>query len=182
MDNILIYNNDYEFLFHEYKYHFIERKFYEGKFSMRIPKSFVLMPESVKRIYQPGSQPEQLLLTDDSSQFSISLLKTSDTLNKKIMEKQLNICKTILPRMASGVHIYEADIIKGDFQSLAYFEYTSDGMLERMYNCMFLTGMNGHMVWGTISFSYNNQSLKSLAKKISCSCHDITNMRYKNVK
>ena len=174
METLEIYDDNFEYVFRGHKYRFEERKFYEDRFSVRLPIAFKIMPDAVREIYQPESKPGQLLLTDDAGQFSFSLLGADDPLNEEIMKKQLEICKFILPKMASGVHVYEAAILKGRYQSLAYFEYISDGLLERMYNCMFLTGVSGHMVWGTISFSYGNRKLKSLAKEIACSCHDLS--------
>ncbi|MBO6202617.1 MAG: hypothetical protein J6O13_03720 [Selenomonas sp.] len=171
MIDISIYDEEYEFDFRGHQYRFAERKFYDDKFSVQLPLSFEIMPESVREIYQPGSKPGQILLTDDAGQFSFSILKADDFVDDEIMAKQVELCKLVLPKMASGVHIYEAAVIEGRYQRLAYFEYISDGLLERMYNCMFLTGLNGRMVWGSISFSYNDRKLKSLAREIACSCH-----------
>ncbi|SHK64142.1 hypothetical protein SAMN05216582_11089 [Selenomonas ruminantium] len=174
MTDLSIYDEDYEFTFRGREYRFCERLFYDDRFSLRLPVSFELMPDSVREIYQPGSQPGQLLLTDEAGQFSFSMMKAEDTLDEEIMARQMELCQFILPKMAAGVYVYEADIIEGRYQQLAYFEYIHDALLERMYNCMFLTGVSGHMVWGTISFSYGNRKLKSLAKEIACSCHDLS--------
>ena len=174
MADLSFYDDDYEFVFRGHSYRFQERLFYDDNFAVRLPESFAIMPDSVKEIYLPGSKPGQLLLTDDAGQFSFSLLRADDPVDAEILAKQVEICKLVLPKMAAGVHIYEASVLTGEYQQLAYFEYISDGLLERMYNCMFLTGVNGHMVWGTISFSYGNRKLKSLAREIACSCRDLS--------
>lgn len=167
----------YEVAFRGHKYHFTARRFYDDKFSVQLPDSFVSMPEHVREIYQPGSHPGQVLLADDAGQFSFGLLKAEEKIDGAIMEKQVELCKVVLPKMAAGVHVYEADILDGVYQPIAYFEYINDGLMERMYNCMFLTGLEGHMVWGSISFSYNDRKLNELAKEIACSCHDLTTDR-----
>jgi hypothetical protein len=168
------YERNYEINMRGYKYRLEEREFYAGKFSMQLPMSFKIMPKEIQEMYQPGCQSEQLLLADDTGQLSVSLLKSEDELDMNDMEKQVELCRFVLPKMAAGVHVYEADILDGVYQPIAYFEYINDGLLERMYNCMFLTGLEGHMIWGTISFSYNDRKLNELAKKIACSSHDLT--------
>ena len=168
------YERNYEINMRGNKYRLEERKFYAGKFSIQLPKSFKIMPKEIQEMYQPGCQPEQLLLADDTGQFSVSLLKLEDKLDVNDMEKQVELCKFVLPKMAAGVHVYEADILDGVYQPIAYVEYINDGLLERMYNCMFLTGLEGHMVWGTISFSYSDRKLNKLAKEIAYSCRDLT--------
>ncbi|SFT37664.1 hypothetical protein SAMN02910356_00330 [Selenomonas sp. GACV-9] len=180
MSDLAINADGYDVSFRGHKYHFSERKFYDENFSVQLPDSFTVMPERVREIYLPGSKPGQLLLADEAGQFSFSMLKAEDPLDAAILEKQVDLCKFVLPKMAAGVHIYEAGVVEGFYQPLAYFEYISDGLLERMYSCMFLTGLEGHMVWGTISFSYSDRKLNKLAKEIACSCQDLT-MNYANL-
>ena len=158
----------------EVDYHFTERTFFDGTLTMRIPKEFIVLGQETMKRYLPASREGQLLLSDEEGLFTISLLKQSRTLEQKDLTKEKDKYCQVLPKLAAGVHIHAAEIIEGKTQSLVWLEYTNETVTERMYNCLFSSGLGGEAVTGSISFTYAQRNLRDIAKQIALSYEDNT--------
>lgn len=155
-------------------YHFADRNFFDGALTMRIPKEFIVLGQETMKRFLPASRDGQLLLSDETGLFTISLLKQNRKLEEKDLVKEKDKYCQVLPKLAAGVHIHAAEIIKGKAQSLVWLEYTNETVTERMYNCLFSSSLGGEAVTGSISFTYAQRKLRDIAKQIALSYEDNT--------
>jgi len=155
-------------------YHFADRTFFDGALTLRIPSEFNLLGKEVMKRYLPACRDNQLLLSDEAAVFTISLIKQNRKLAPKDLEKEKDTYGQVLPKLAAGVHIHAAEILEGEHQSLVWIEYTNETVSERMYNCLFSSGLGNESVTGSISFSYAQRAMKDIAKQIVRSYTDNT--------
>lgn len=155
-------------------YHFADRNFFDGALTMRVPKEFIVLGKETMKRFLPASRDGQLLLSDETGLFTISLLKQNRKLEEKDLVKEKDKYCQVLPKLAAGVHIHAAEIIKGKAQSLVWLEYTNETVTERMYNCLFSSSLGGEAVTGSISFTYAQRNLRDIAKQIALSYEDNT--------
>jgi len=155
-------------------YHFADRTFFDGALTLRIPSELNLLGKEVMKRYLPACRDNQLLLSDEAAVFTISLIKQNRKLAPKDLEKEKDTYGQVLPKLAAGVHIHAAEILEGEHQSLVWIEYTNETVSERMYNCLFSSGLGNESVTGSISFSYAQRAMKDIAKQIVRSYTDNT--------
>ncbi|SHK97513.1 hypothetical protein SAMN05216582_12835 [Selenomonas ruminantium] len=155
-------------------YHFAERAFFDGALNLRIPEEFILLGQETMKRFLPASRDGQLLLSDEEGLFTISLLKQNRKLEPKGLAGEKDKYCQVLPKLAAGVHIHAAEILEGKEQSLVWLEYTNETVTERMYNCLFSSGLGSEAVTGSISFTYARRNFREIAKQIALSYKDNT--------
>ena len=155
-------------------YHFADRTFFDGALTLRIPSEFKLLGKEVMKQFLPACRENQLLLSDDAAIFTISLLQQNRKLEQKDLEREKDTYCQVLPKLAAGVHIHAAEILAGKRQSLVWIEYTNETVTERMYNCLFSSGLGDASVTGSISFTYAQRQIKDIARQIALSYTDRT--------
>lgn len=136
---------------------FERTELFDKKMSVMLPKSFVPMPLSLKKMKYPSEERPQIIMTslDTSTNFNFSIMKPDiekdDTLYCAEQMKQM------LKKVNPAISFYDIEEIDREDSKLSWFDYKSYTIDEPLYNIMYVTPIGGKVMHGIFNCLYRNR-------------------------
>lgn len=137
-------------------YEFEERKFYDDKLSIIMPKDFEEMDEKSKNFKYPSVNRPQIIKTDDTTTINITLNKVDNDLKEEWVEELTKGMKQLIKKANPTAVFYEDGVEKVDEKNIGYFEFKSSALDDFLYNLMFFLEFEEKTLMGTFSCLFSD--------------------------
>lgn len=135
---------------------FEEIKLFEESMSIFLPKSFIDLPESMKKIKYPSEQRPQIIKTslDTSVNFGFSLLPLP--IRNEQTKDAIKQFKTVLKRVNPAYVFYDFKEEKIGEKTISWFDFKSYGVDFPMYNIMYIIPIRNKVMHGIFNCLYKD--------------------------
>ena len=138
---------------------FEEVKLFNDSMSILLPKSFIDLPENMKKIKYPSESRPQIIKTsiDTSTNFCFSLL--SMPIKNEQTKDAAKQFKTILKRVNPSYIFFdlkEEKIGEKEEKTISWFDFKSYGVDFPMYNIMYVTPIKNKVMHGVFNCLYKD--------------------------
>ena len=135
---------------------FEEIKLFNESMSILLPKSFIDLPDSMKKIKYPSEQRPQIIKTslDTSVNFGFSLLPLP--IRNEQTKNAVKQFKTVLKRVNPSYVFYDLKEEKIGKKTISWFDFKSYGVDFPMYNIMYIIPIRNKVMHGIFNCLYKD--------------------------
>lgn len=135
---------------------FEEIELFEKSMNILFPKSFIDLPENMKKIKYPSEQRPQIIKTslDTSVNFGFSLLPLP--IKNEQTKEALKQFKTVLKRVNPAYVFYDFKEEKIGEKTISWFDFKSYGVDFPMYNIMYILPIRNKVMHGIFNCLYKD--------------------------
>lgn len=135
---------------------FEEIELFEKSMKILFPKSFIDLPENMKKIKYPSEQRPQIIKTslDTSVNFGFSLLPL--LIRNEQTKEALKQFKTVLKRVNPAYVFYDFKEEKVGKKTISWFDFKSYGVDFPMYNIMYILPIKNKVMHGIFNCLYRD--------------------------
>lgn len=139
-------------------YEFEEKYFFDKKISMKIPKDFDEMQNSIKRLKYPSDLRPDIIQTDENSEIDISFKRMNEDVRENEIYDLTTASKDMLKNFNPG-NIFLSEGIKYiNSKNIGFLEYKSTAMDGFLYNIIFFSSFEGKILMGKLCCPYEKLS------------------------
>ena len=135
---------------------FEEIKLFNESMNILLPKSFIDLPDSMKKIKYPSEQRPQVIKTslDTSVNFGFSLLPLP--IRNEQTKNAVKQFKTVLKRVNPSYVFYDLKEEKIGKKTISWFDFKSYGVDFPMYNIMYIIPIRNKVMHGIFNCLYKD--------------------------
>lgn len=137
-------------------YEFEEKKFFDEKLKIYIPKDFEDMPLEVRKFKYPSESRPEIIKSNEDGSIAITLNIIDSPLDEDSVEELKDGMKTIIRKTNPSNVFYEDGVVNIDSKNIGYFEFKSSAIDDFLYNLMFFLEFEEKTLMGTFSCVYKN--------------------------
>jgi len=143
----------------EERIEFQRRTVLDGRLSVLMPESFVIMPlELAEKKYPAVQRPDEIYTNNETTvNFCVSL-KNDQATNEDIPRAKDIIQKAVM-RMHSGSKVISSEAIEVSGVNIAYFDFCSAAIDTDIYNMMFFLSVDNRIVVGSFNCPWQNMDV-----------------------
>lgn len=148
-------------------YEFEEKKFFDEKFMIYIPKDFDDMSLKNRKLKYPSENRPEIIKSNEDGTTSITLnIIDSPLIEEKVSELKDGM-KMIIKKTNPANVFYEDGVLEVNKKNIGYFEFKSSVIDGFLYNLMFFLEFNEKTLMGTFSCKYDEyEDWRDVAYKI----------------
>ena len=135
---------------------FEEIKLFDESMGILLPKSFIDLPDTMKKIKYPSEQRPQIIKTslDTSVNFGFSLLPLP--IRNEQTKNAIKQFKTVLKKVNPSYVFYDLKEEKIGKKTISWFDFKSYGVDFPMYNIMYIIPIRNKVMHGIFNCLYKD--------------------------
>ena len=135
---------------------FEEIKLFDESMGILLPKSFIDLPDTMKKIKYPSEQRPQIIKTslDTSVNFGFSLLPLP--IRNEQTKNAIKQFKTVLKKVNPSYVFYDLKEEKIGKKTISWFDFKSYGVDFPMYNIMYIIPIRNKVMYGIFNCLYKD--------------------------
>ncbi|MCT4583552.1 MAG: hypothetical protein N4A54_01395 [Peptostreptococcaceae bacterium] len=147
-------NKENQIIIDGFLYEFEEKYFFDKKISMKIPKDFDEMQNSMKRLKYPSDLRPDIIQTDKNSEIDISFKMMNEDVRENEIYDLTTASKDMLKNLNPG-NIFLSEGVKNiNSKNIGFLEFKSTAMDGFLYNIMFFSSLERKILMGKICCPY----------------------------
>lgn len=137
-------------------YEFEEKKFFDDKLSVYIPKDFEDMPMAARKLKYPSENRPEIIKSSEDGSTAITLNIIDSPLDEEHVKELTDGMKAVIRKLNPTYVFYDEGILKVDSKNIGYFEFKSIAIDDSLYNLMLFLEFEGKTLMGTFSCLYKD--------------------------
>lgn len=133
---------------------FIRKSFYDNKWSMFIPNTFINMPRELAKIKYPGEQRPQLIYTNLGLDNNLCMTMYHKNFNYNELEIYINKLRKFIVYADQSIQLLKY----GELQKGYWFDFRSKGLDEPIYNLIFITKIKDELLQINFNCLFRNMN------------------------
>ena len=154
-------NNIFEgyIIFNEERIVFQKRTVLDGRLSVLMPETFVIMPlELAEKKYPAIQRPDEIYTNSETTvNFCVSL--KNDKATNEDIPRAKDVIQQAVMRMHSGSKVINSETIEVSDLNIAYFDFASAALDADIYNMMFFLSIDNRIVVGSFNCLWQNMDM-----------------------
>lgn len=159
---------------------FAAKTYFDGSVRIMVPESFVPMPEELARLKYASEQRPQVIESSLDGSVNLTMSYFAEKLKADEVERTKTVFKTAIT-VLNPANVFYDDVVRplGKTQ-LSWFDYRGYALDDQLYNLMFVTSIEGRMLFGTFNCRFSDYGeWKPAAVQMIESIEDLTGGRIK---
>jgi hypothetical protein len=128
------------------EYRFVLVSLFEGKTIMRLPETFIEMPEEIAKIKYPMEQRPQIILTSPDTSVNFAFNYFDQIMLEQDVEKATAAFHKVIKRVHPSARVYPYQIKPLGETKIGWFDFKTAGIDEPAYTVMAVTPVASKML------------------------------------
>ncbi len=149
--------------------------FFEDKMSVMLPEDFREMDREAARLKYPAeNRPEQILTSEDTT-VNFTLKYVDVPIQEEELLPAAGQMRAVMGRLNPSNQFFESDTLEREDGMAVWFDYKSYALDDAMYNLIYLTQIDGHLLQGAFNCPFAIcREWKEIARQVVMSVRDRT--------
>jgi hypothetical protein len=149
--------------------------FFQDKMSIMLPEDFQEMDPDMARFKYPAENRPELILTSEDSTVNFTLKYVDVPVREEELLPATGQLRAVMGRLNPSNLFFESDTLEREDGMAVWFDYKSYALDDAMYNFMYLTDIDGHLLQGACNCPFAiYKEWKEIARQVVMSVRDRT--------